>query len=884
MSTPFQSAQPAQSSGAFSFSNFGQTQPAGASSFGGTPGMFGRNNFGLQAAPQNYVVAQAAPITNPFGTLPALPQMSIGRVGTTPSVQYGISSIPTPARNSIRKEVGSSSGSDTADISHSFVDKKNSDRGMPCSLSTVPVVVPRTSELCMTLGASKIPDVTTLFGQLQKQSDKSSILDGCHAHGTGEQDHKGESGCNNFKQKQSLQEEARQIANESPGNQQGEVGESNVQINCFDSDQGGLIELEKLLKQKTFTRSEIDHLTALMQSRTVDAPIRGGRRLENCWFFDNNFNGVSEEILSDVVVFYFPLDDDVETDVVEQDWNDQFKHIEEPSLGVFSVPSFDLCGETQNEKPNLVNNFSASELSDIDRRNIVNSSLKRLLELNMAKAGCKSITVLGVDFISKNVRAILDQVGFNEVDVYRMSNERIGCSLADAAATSTYMEYLEPTSRSTSLHVMYINTKLETKAYAHELVPTITCTSSNIIQTILQAFAQVPDLSIYYGPDSYMGANIVELFQQMTVMTDEEIAAIHPEHNVDSIKSLLPRLYFYQDGSCIVHHLFGHEVVDMIKEMYCDAFLTVHLEVPKEMFSLAMEAKRRGMGVVGSTQNILDFIKDKVQESLDRNIDDHLQFVLGTESGMVTAIVAAVRSLLEPAKSSSHGAKVTVEIVFSVSSDSISKTTSSLNSVEVSDIIPLVVPGVTSGEGCSIHGGCASCPYMKMNSLSSLLTVCHHLPDEENMLSAYKAERFKLQTPNGQSVADGHCVPDMKTWEDYEGQKQLNNEVVFSDTQPNSGTIMHEAQINNDVIASEAWPENELTNSKTTYCGEEYSKLDRKVLFDYVSECLESRCDQAFVGSCKSWPRWVTSIQRKNILAEELYKEMLSFRNMKLWL
>ncbi|KAI5391191.1 hypothetical protein KIW84_076157 [Lathyrus oleraceus] len=83
--------------------------------------------------------------------------------------------------------------------------------------------------------------------------------------------------------------------------------------------------------------------------------------MKNCWFFDNNFNGVSDEILGDVVEFFdFPLDDDVETDVVEQDWNDQFKHIEEPSLGVFSVPSFDLCGQTQNEKPNLVNNFSAS--------------------------------------------------------------------------------------------------------------------------------------------------------------------------------------------------------------------------------------------------------------------------------------------------------------------------------------------------------------------------------------------------------------------------------------------------------------------------------------------------------------------------------------------
>ncbi|KAL5183662.1 Quinolinate synthase, chloroplastic [Glycine soja] len=371
--------------------------------------------------------------------------------------------------------------------------------------------------------------------------------------------------------------------------------------------------------------------------------------------------------------------------------------------------------------------------------------------VKMAKAGCQFITVLGVDFMSENV------------GVYRMSNKQIGCSLADAAATPTYMEYLAAASRSTSLHVIYINTKLETKAYAHELVPTITCTSSNVVQTILQAFAQVPDFSIFYGPDSYMGANIKDLFQQMTKMTDEEIAAIHPKHSQDSIRSLLPRLHYFQDGTCIVHHLFGHEVVEKIKEMYCDAFLTAHLEVPGEMFSLAMEAKRRGMGVVGSTQNILDFIKDRIQEALDRNIDDHLQFILGTESGMVTSIVATVRSLLEPAKSSSQRAKVTVEIVFPVSSDSISTTTSSLssglNSVKVGDIILPVVPGIASGEGCSIHGGCASCPYMKMNSLSSLLKVSHHLPDEENILSAYKAERFKLQTPNGKSVADVGCEP-----------------------------------------------------------------------------------------------------------------------------
>lgn len=172
-----------------------------------------------------------------------------------------------------------------------------------------------------------------------------------------------------------------------------------------------------------------------------------------------------------------------------------------------------------------------------------------------------------------------------------MSDERISCSLADAAATPSYMNYLETaSSKSPSLHVIYINTSLETKAYAHELVPTITCTSSNVMQTILQvenilsfvfililiyllaaskmhsripwvtilllnvhiffalsqAFAQVPELNVWYGPDSYMGANIVELLQQMTKMTDEEIAKIHPKHNRDSIRSLLPRLHYYQ--------------------------------------------------------------------------------------------------------------------------------------------------------------------------------------------------------------------------------------------------------------------------------------------------------------------------------------------------
>ncbi len=48
-----------------------------------------------------------------------------------------------------------------------------------------------------------------------------------------------------------------------------------------------------------------------------------------------------------------------------------------------------------------------------------------------------------------------------------------------------------PTPSPLSVHVVYINTSLRTKALAHALVPTITCTSSNVVQTVLTAFAQV---------------------------------------------------------------------------------------------------------------------------------------------------------------------------------------------------------------------------------------------------------------------------------------------------------------------------------------------------------------------------------------------------------
>ncbi|PIA38974.1 hypothetical protein AQUCO_02700272v1 [Aquilegia coerulea] len=90
LSTNNQTAQPAPTSSAFPLSNFGQSQPA-SGGFASIPGAFGQNAFGQSPSA---VVMQPTPVSNPFGTLPAMPLMSIGRSGSSPSVQYGISSMP----------------------------------------------------------------------------------------------------------------------------------------------------------------------------------------------------------------------------------------------------------------------------------------------------------------------------------------------------------------------------------------------------------------------------------------------------------------------------------------------------------------------------------------------------------------------------------------------------------------------------------------------------------------------------------------------------------------------------------------------------------------------------------------------------------------------
>ncbi len=386
--------------------------------------------------------------------------------------------------------------------------------------------------------------------------------------------------------------------------------------------------------------------------------------------------------------------------------------------------------------------LSSSDWAHID----IADSLKMAdAAVGMAEAGMKTIVVLGVDFMSENVRAVLDAAGHTDVVVLRVATDPIGCSLAESADAPAYAAFLEDAARhERALHVVYINTSLVTKARSHHAVPTITCTSSNVIQTVLQAAAQVPGIQVFYGPDTYMGHNLEVMLHRYAAMSDDEVRALHPDHDAASVRSLIDRFHYFRQGACIVHHLFGADVVDRGREEHADAFHTAHLEVPGEMFQLAVEAQDQGRGVVGSTSDILGFILARLDEALAADGPAHLPFVLGTEAGMITAIVKGVRAALV----ASGRDDVAVEIIFPVASEAVAEAPESGLGI---------IPGVAGGEGCSTAGGCATCPFMKMNDLDALFEVLDAVGTGAD-LTPYEPRKY-TETVGGQTAAELGCEP-----------------------------------------------------------------------------------------------------------------------------
>lgn len=394
--------------------------------------------------------------------------------------------------------------------------------------------------------------------------------------------------------------------------------------------------------------------------------------------------------------------------------------------------------------------------------------------------GVDAVACLGVDFMAESVSAIMDKNGHAQVPVYRATAKAIGCSLAESAERDSYRAWLESAKHQENvLHVVYINTSLETKAVSSSIIPTITCTSSNVLKTILQASAQVgPDLKLLYGPDTYMGDNLVTLLDGIIAnsqhWTDDRIAnELHPSHNRSTLQQLRDKMNVYPHGNCVVHHMFGDQVVQAVKRNYDDAYVTAHLEVPGEMFQIAMEKSLDQKGVVGSTSDILNFITKKVNEAANSpsaaSNSQRLKFVLGTEAGMVTSIVKSVQDILAATKSN-----VEAEIIFPVASDAVM-------SVPEDENLSLV-PGVSGGEGCSTAGGCATCPFMKMNDLDALQDIIDMVDsgsDKDNLrLKGHlPPDRLRGKQINGVQATELGIEPIMYM-RDFMQNKVLSDELI----------------------------------------------------------------------------------------------------------
>ncbi|KAJ8529593.1 hypothetical protein K7X08_036428 [Anisodus acutangulus] len=89
--------------------------------------------------------------------------------------------------------------------------------------------------------------------------------------------------------------------------------------------------------------------------------------------------------------------------------------------------------------------------------------------------------------------------------------------------------------------------------------------------------------------------------------------------------------------------------------------------------------------------------------------------------------------------------------------------------------------------------------------------------------------------------------------------------------------ILGEAQ---SIIALDLFDQLENQKTRTNKNVEEQLKIRRRVLFDSVVECLEFRCKQSSGGSFEAWEKWTTLVQRKEWLAEEVYRDIAGWTSM----
>jgi hypothetical protein len=109
------------------------------------------------------------------------------------------------------------------------------------------------------------------------------------------------------------------------------------------------------------------------------------------------------------------------------------------------------------------------------------------------------------------------------------------------------------------------------------------------------------------------------------------------------------------------------------------------------------------------------------------------------------------------------------------------------------------------------------------------------------------------------------------TWElDYVKEILCNVELMYMDF--SLGRVR-------EVVNSHLF--NQLESRKGGFKIDDESRIERKVIFDCVSECLDLRCRSYVGGGYKMWIKGFEMVRRKDWLAKDVYKEILGWKGMR---
>ena len=234
------------------------------------------------------------------------------------------------------------------------------------------------------------------------------------------------------------------------------------------------------------------------------------------------------------------------------------------------------------------------------------------LSIEATKVTVPNIVFCGVSFMAETAKIL------NPNKSVLIPDKDAGCSLASSINGADVRKLKE---RYPGVPVIaYVNTFAETKAECD-----ICCTSRNAV-AIAKSFDSD---TLIFVPDVYMGQNLQA-----------------------KIESETGKKMILWHGSCEVHEQFSNASLATMKQIYPEAEMLLHWEVPKDTVDESLQAHK---GVLGSTNDILKYVGSSPAK----------QFILASECDLGATLRGMYpdREFITPCFKCPHMKKITVDNV-----------------------------------------------------------------------------------------------------------------------------------------------------------------------------------------------------------------------------